>query len=76
MHSPIPRSSTPTIFDRLQYATRGVHRTHAARGTSSADIIDVTSLPMCIEQVLLRIATVFVYGHMEGVGVTAYPVIP
>ena len=42
---------------------------------SSAATIDVTSLPMCIEQVLLRIATVFVYGHIEGVGVTAYPVV-
>ena len=27
---------------------------------------------MRIKQVLSRIATVFVYGHIQGVGVTAY----
>ena len=71
MYSLIPRPSscsTPT-----QYATRGVHRTHTPRGMSSAATIDV--MPMCIEQVLLRIATMFVYGHIEGVGVIAYLVI-
>ena len=35
----------------------------------SAATIDVTSLPMRIEQGGYR---VFVYGHIQGVGVTAY----
>ena len=53
--------------------TRGVHRTHTPRGTFtgySAATIDVTSLPM--HRTGAIVYTVFVYGHIQGVGVIAY----
>ena len=62
----------------MQHPTRDVHRTHTPCGMStgySAATIDVTSLRMHIEQVLAAISrtyAVFVYGHIQSVGVTAY----
>ena len=77
--SPKQRSGRPTasvgIYINITWLTRGAHRSHTPRGTSSAATIDVTSLPRrCASNrpVLLHIATVFVYGHIQGVGVTAY----
>ena len=58
----------------LLKVTRDVHRTHTPRGTStgySAATIDVTYL--CRSHRTSAIAyTVFVYGHIQGVGVTTY----
>ena len=56
----------------LTSLTRGVHRTHTPRGMStgySAATIDVTSLPSNRCYIAY---TVFVYGHIQSVGVTAY----
>ena len=54
------------------YVTRGVHRCTGYYNRR----LDMTSLPMRIEQVLYRVYcvvyTVFVYGHIQSVGVTAY----
>ena len=60
------------VAECYQLNYRGIHRTHTPCRTStgyiSAATIDVTSLPMCIEQVLSRILCLCI----QGVGVTTY----